>query len=1155
MRRIKSKMGKYSVIVFFLLLTVNGFAQNQEKLEQLAVEFNDIYKKDSVAVAQYLALNGGERRFMNSQGQLVELVKIVDGRPIFIKEFNSGAALTTNTHKLYEGGGLGLSLDGTGLTVGVWDGGQAGSHVEFDTRVSSGDGSGSFSDHATHVMGTILAKGLNATAKGMANNAFGKSYLWDNDLAEMTNFAWAGGLVSNHSYGTVTGWNNGVWNGNPAISEDEDYKFGFYGLDAPGIDNIARNAPYYLMVKSAGNDRNDSGPGHPADGNMGTGFDSIGPAACAKNNLTVGAAFKLFDYTGPQDVEISSFSSWGPTDDGRIKPDIVGAGVGLLSTSAAGEESYTTKSGTSMSSPNVTGSLLLLQEHFSNLNAGAFMRSSTLKGLVIHTAKEAGQNDGPDYSYGWGLLDAAAAATHISNVDQENFILSEEQLVEGQEFMMDIYPQKDTKVTATICWIDPAAPASAVVLDSEELRLVNDLDIRIVDDAGHEFQPWILNPARPFEAASKGDNFRDNVEQIQFVVPVKRKYTVKVTHKNTLQEGMQEFSLILTQNSIDDGLTAYYYIGEDGNWNDPNNWSLTSGGTPAGTLPDASSNIVIDENSFQSSNTLTMPADVAVNSLSWFAAEGNSLDLGQNTLSIAGDIILAEKLTNPIHNGAVMLNSADGATRSFYTANTVFDGLDLVVNSSTGQVDIYDSLMVHSLIFQQGSVDFTGINLLTPHHYLGVNTLDLNGTANSTIDLTGLIIDVKESFAINSDMTVLTDDLTWIHFNQDAPSTLSSVSALALQGTISVYGGFLSITGDVSLGLLEVIGAQVDLQNGITLDNLGIVDQGLLNITAGETLTVNKYISLSAQEGMSGIRSSTAEKAFLHLNLRTKYCFAGVEISNVDLLGEAVVSVGTASAITNSANWQEVGCGDIIFAEFEYDYNCAGGVTKFTDMSTGDVENRTWEVYDGDAVIQTTTDSIFYFSFAEVGEYQVRFSVSNAQQDNDVMKAINIIENHLEANEIVDNETSMASRKSSDIYQWFGNNLPIEGASERVYNIPKENFGQVVYFVVTSDEICNMKSNDVIKIVTDIDDLRAFDKDISIYPNPSNGTLGISFGEPGEQYELTITGVGGRTFFTDVVRSSNEPTTVDLQRLNEGIYILSLSNGDRQIQRRIVIEK
>ena len=138
----------------------------------------------------------------------------------------------------------------------------------------------------------------------------------------------------------------------------------------------------------------------------------------------VAATFEVLDYEDASDVFMSSFSSWGPTDDGRIKPDISAKGVNMYSSTGASNGSYANFSGTSMAAPNVSGSLLLLQQHYNDLN-GEYMLASTLRALALHTADEAGFAPGPDYRFGWGLLNTQRAAQVISQDSNESMIITE----------------------------------------------------------------------------------------------------------------------------------------------------------------------------------------------------------------------------------------------------------------------------------------------------------------------------------------------------------------------------------------------------------------------------------------------------------------------------------------------------------------------------------------------------------------------------------------------------------------------------------------------------------------------------------------------------------------------------------------------------------
>ena len=500
---------------------------------------------------------------------MLELQRFVPGHgPVYYITNNADAAATVSTDVLWPGSLAGLNLDGAGMVVGEWDGGAIYSdHPDLTGRVTQIDGATSISNHATHVAGTLIGAGayLLPEAKGMAYAAGLDAYDWNFDAAEMATAAANGMLLSNHSYGIAAGWiyigdpepETWWWIGGSDPADLEDPYFGYYDIEAQSWDQIARNAPYYLIVKAAGNDGSDIGPGPGEEYTVidqegdplfvsdlprnqdctPTGYDCLPTHSVAKNILTVGAVDDIpggySPITGADAVLLADFSSRGPTDDGRIKPDLVGNGVLLLSTWSE-LPFYAAAAGTSMAAPNVTGSLLLLQQHYENIHGlEQYLLAATLKALVIHTADEAGAFPGPDYWFGWGLLNTQKAADLITD-DGSGPVIIEGSLGNGAIVSHEyVVSEADREVVATLVWADPAGTPVALSLDPPDLMLVNDLDLRI-ERNGTTYEPWVLDPETPASAAGRGDNFRDNVEQVTVTGGGAGNYTIMVSHKGGL---------------------------------------------------------------------------------------------------------------------------------------------------------------------------------------------------------------------------------------------------------------------------------------------------------------------------------------------------------------------------------------------------------------------------------------------------------------------------------------------------------------------------------------------------------------------------------------------------------------------------------------------
>ncbi|MGJ3233633.1 GEVED domain-containing protein [Marivirga sp.] len=506
---------------------------NKQVLSELEQNFSAKAQKEKQEAIEMAQQKGWEVKMYLEDGRYAELQKVTaTGEPIYYITYNVDAAKSTRTDWLNSGGGLGLNLNGDNLTAHVWDGGLArASHQEYDgaggsNRFSVGDGSSTLNFHAAHVTGTIIASGVQAAAKGMAPHANAIGYDWNSDLSEATNAASNGMLVSNHSYG---------YRGDQL----PDWYFGAYIDESRDWDNLMYNSPYYMMVVAAGNDGNqDSYNGSPLDGN--SSFDKLSGHSTAKNNLVVANAQDAnIDSNGNLiGVNINSSSSEGPTDDYRIKPDITGNGTGVYSTYENSNTAYNSITGTSMASPNVAGSILILQEHANNV-FGNYARAATIKGVVLHTADDSGIT-GPDAVWGWGLMNAKRAAETMTGAGDISKV-EELTLNNGQTYSVTVESDGTSPLLASISWTDQGGTANTGTTNDNTPVLVNDLDIRVTKNST-TYSPWRLTGVN---SNSKGDNNVDPFERVD-INNASGSYTITVTHKGSLASGSQDFSLVVT---------------------------------------------------------------------------------------------------------------------------------------------------------------------------------------------------------------------------------------------------------------------------------------------------------------------------------------------------------------------------------------------------------------------------------------------------------------------------------------------------------------------------------------------------------------------------------------------------------------------------------
>jgi len=505
--------------------------------EQVVAQIAEIEMREWEETVEKANRLGIPLRIVEPDGRVLELAGFDGDEPIYKTTFNENAAISAAVPPLR---GAQLGLSGAGITVGVWDGGSVrSSHQEFSGgRVILRNPTSVISNHATHVAGTVAAAGLTADARGMAPSARVDSYNWFNPLSEMAS---AGAPtanaadqlpLANHSWGYAF--------------PDRELWFGRYHSYARDWDALAASLPFFTKFLSAGNDQQREGTKN--------GYDSISSFKLAKNVIAIGAINDAVSSgsRSPAHGTMSSFSSWGPSDDGRIKPDLVANGVSLLSTGSQNNSDYYSTSGTSMASPSAAGAAALLTELYRREFSNRYMRSDMLKALLINTADDLGA-PGPDYRYGWGLINAASAAEVIiaqkespSNPKMvEGTILSAEQSFTSSFFWDGVSP-----IRATLAWIDPPGPEQEH--DSRNPVLVHDLDLTITGPGGQVFQPFVMpfvgtwTVASMSEAATTGRNDRDNVEQVHIESPpAAGTYTATVTVTGELTRP-QPFALVVT---------------------------------------------------------------------------------------------------------------------------------------------------------------------------------------------------------------------------------------------------------------------------------------------------------------------------------------------------------------------------------------------------------------------------------------------------------------------------------------------------------------------------------------------------------------------------------------------------------------------------------
>ncbi len=272
-------------------------------------------------------------------------------------------------------------IEGKNIRIAVLDTGIDNNHQDLQNVILEKDFTGEGTDdehgHGTHVASIIAGSGKSSAGlyKGIAS----KASLMD---IKVLNKQGSGRLSD-----TIAGIEYAVMNNADVISMSLGAIIPCNGLDATSLASDVAVKKGIVVVVAAGN----SGP-LPG---------TIGSPGCAREVITVGAVDHL--------DKIAVFSSRGPTLDGRVKPDIVAPGV--LITAAKSGGSYTIMSGTSMSTPMVSGVVALI------LSKNPGLSPEQIKNVLKETAKDLGEDKNIQ---GAGRVDAYLSFTKASGLEPQS---------------------------------------------------------------------------------------------------------------------------------------------------------------------------------------------------------------------------------------------------------------------------------------------------------------------------------------------------------------------------------------------------------------------------------------------------------------------------------------------------------------------------------------------------------------------------------------------------------------------------------------------------------------------------------------------------------------------------------------------------------------
>lgn len=1040
--------------------------QISQLLKNDGIEIIEVYNTKNLAV---VAIENDRIQEITSRNY-VQYMEVITAPSI--KEDTDGRGLhRSNSLDTQQQGGR--NYDGTGIGVLVRDDGIVGPHIDFEGRIDNSFASGTGQTHGDGVAGILAGAGnLNPENRGMAagSNVFVSNYT-SSFLDGATTLRIADGSVqiTNSSYGN--GCNDG------------------YTTTANTVDSQTTTTPTLLHVFSAGNSGTaNCGYGVAQWGNI-TGGHKQGKNVIATANVN-------------EDGTLANSSSKGPATDGRIKPDITAHGQGHISTNE--NNGYLSFGGTSGAAPGIAGVATQLYNAHVNLTGlnAIIPESALIKAIMLNTATDAG-NVGPDFRYGWGIVNGLRA---VKTLEDRRFFNGTIGQGSTQNRAIPI-PANTKQLKIMLYWNDPAATAGV------STALVNDLDLTVTDPTGIVSNPWVLNSSPNVVAlnlpATTGVDRLNNMEQVLINNPTAGTYTVNISGFN-IPMGMQKYYIVYEV--VEEELTITYPNGGE---------SLTPGSTEFIQWDSFNStgNLTLEYSndngtSWNNITTIpnssllyewTIPADVSGQTLVRISDSNGNMDQSDNTFSIAQRVngVTINQVCPTYIN--VSWNQVPGATSyDVYTLGTKFmeiSGNSTTLSYSIPITNVNDSEWI--------AVSANGGNGWTS---LRTNAIEYDGSGLLNCSLSN---DLTVSSILNT-----ANDFQTI-CNSGPIIVSASIENLGSQNQtnflVSYQVGTNPVVQETYNGTLNAGGSII--YNFSTPVNITTNGADILKVwvsLTGDEQIVNDEQELNYFAAVNGLQLDVVEPFDINGVLPIGWTLdnpdgARTWVEELNIIGPS--GTPTTAAYVDGAAYNSRGQLDSFTTSY-YDLNFNGTATL-----TFDLAKAQWSSSFNDGLrVEISTDCGTTFN-------QIYF------KDGLTLATVPYTNSSWTPTGAAD-----WRQETIDLTSYLGNDILL-----RFVNINDYSNSTFIDNIALNSTL----SNDENKLANAI----------QLYPNPASDIIFLTIDEViTNELDIHIMNSLGQTVKSLTTRASANPMKVNVSTLNTGMYFVSIQSGGLQTTKKLIIK-